>query len=143
MEIFIQKYSSPEQVRVGDVVMLDGDSLSPFATSIVTGIEDFGSIHHQIFLGRPHARCSSHRIRGHHRGEQVAVMVETYPVEAHRFVEIYSVFVSGPKGEIDNRNGIYTSEMVAKKNKAGETVRERGFIDMHDPRVTVPKADQS
>jgi len=124
-ERLVTKYTDPKQIRVGDVVMLDNDCLSPFATSIVTGVEDLDTKYPQVHLGRPHARCESHRVTGHSRGEQVAVMIETYSVEAHRFVEIYSVFVSGYKGKVDNRNGIYSREIVETTNVAGETVEDR------------------
>ena len=119
------RYTDIRQVRVGDVVVMRNDSISPFATSIVTGIEDLDGKYPQVHLGRPHARCESHRVTGHLRGEQVAVMIETYSVEAHRFCDIYMVFLSGASGQIDNRNGIYTSEMVEKTDKAGETVEDR------------------
>lgn len=138
MDKLMRKYTDPKQVRVGDVVMLDNDTLSPFATSIVSGIENLDGKYPLIFLGRVHARCGSHRITGHHRAEQIAVMIEDYPVEADRFVEIYSVFVNGPKGQIDNRNGIYTSEMVAETNKAGESVEDRAADQKLDEYLDLP-----
>lgn len=121
----IRRYTDIRQVRVGDVVAMRNDHISPFSTSIVTGIEDLDGDYPQVHLARPHARCESHRITGHLRGEQVAVMVETYSVEASRFCDCYEVFVSGDRGQVDNRNGIYTREMVDKTDKAGETIEDR------------------
>ncbi len=90
MSITPRSYKSADEIAIGDVVVMNGDDINAFASTIVARIQDGNA-----YLVRP--MCHADETGG------VWTHEERYSVSLESLFKNFRVYVTGASGRKDNR----------------------------------------